>query len=367
MRGNDTVLVDNFEQNCQYARCHACEGRHPITFSTWLDPRSMLRIVGDDADGEVFLLETLMSLRLAFMGTPDFAVPALQALHQAGHEIVAVYCQPPKPAGRGQNVQKTPVHLKAKELGIEVRTPKSLRDAAEQQSFRDLQLDLAIVAAYGLILPQPILDAPRLGCVNIHASLLPRWRGAAPIQRAMLAGDQETGITIMQMEAGLDTGPMLLTETVPITAQTTASRLHDALAVLGAKLITTAIPKLAAGELPTTPQPQDGVTYAAKLTREDGKIDWQQPATVIERQIRALTPWPGTYFMHDLEPLKILQAEVMAQSIAVPPGTLLDDQFTIACGQQALRLIMVQRPGKAAMAAAEMLRGLRLPIGHRFL
>jgi methionyl-tRNA formyltransferase len=307
-----------------------------------------------------------MPLRLTFMGTPDFAVPALHALHEAGHTIVAVYCQPPKPAGRGQHLQKTPVHRAAEELGIAVRTPKSLRDATAQVAFQALELDLAVVAAYGLILPQPILDAPRLGCVNIHASLLPRWRGAAPIQRALLAGDAETGITIMQMEAGLDTGPMLLQGNIPITVQTTARALHDDLSQLGARLIAEAVPKLATGQLLATAQPETGVTYAAKLTREDGKIEWQRPAHEIERQIRALTPWPGTYFQHGDESLKILQADLLTENRGLPAGTLLDDHFTIACGQGALRLRLVQRPNKAAMAGPDVLRGLRLPVGHRF-
>lgn len=300
-------------------------------------------------------------LRIAFMGTPDFAVTALRALHAAGHDIAAVYCQPPKPAGRGHQLQKTPVHRAAEEMGLNVHTPKTLRNAEEQEKFRALKLDVAVVAAYGLILPQAILDAPRYGCINIHGSLLPRWRGAAPIQRAILAGDAETGITIMQMDAGLDTGAMLLRDRVAITPQTTAQTLHDALADMGARLVVRALADLAAGALHAAPQPPDGATYAAKLTRDDGKIDWTTPAAAIERQLRALHPWPGCYFMLDGEVIKLLAATIIDKSGA--PGTLLDDQFTVACGDRALRLDTVQRAGKAATDGASMLRGLRLPVG----
>ncbi|MDE1900907.1 MAG: methionyl-tRNA formyltransferase [Alphaproteobacteria bacterium] len=300
-------------------------------------------------------------LRIAFMGTPDFAVTALRALHAAGHDIAAVYCQPPKPAGRGHQLQKTPVHRAAEEMGLNVHTPRTLRNAEEQEKFRALKLDVAVVAAYGLILPQAILDAPRYGCINIHGSLLPRWRGAAPIQRAILAGDAETGVTIMQMDAGLDTGAMLLRDHVAITPQTTAQTLHDALADMGARLVVRALADLAAGALHATPQPPEGATYAAKLTRDDGKIDWTTPAAAIERQLRALHPWPGCYFTLDGEVIKLLAATIIDKSGA--PGTLLDDQFTVACGDRALRLDTVQRAGKAATDGASMLRGLRLPVG----
>ncbi|MGB9152735.1 MAG: methionyl-tRNA formyltransferase [Alphaproteobacteria bacterium] len=302
-------------------------------------------------------------LRIAFMGTPDFAVVALSALHDAGHKIVAVYCQPPKPAGRGQQVQKTPVHVAAEALGIEVRTPKTLRDPAEQEKFKALDLDVAVIAAYGLILPQAILSAPKNGCLNIHGSLLPRWRGAAPIQRAILAGDTETGITIMQMDAGLDTGAMLIKDSVPITDQTTAQSLHDDLAQMGGRLIMRALDDLAAGKLHATPQPESGATYASKLTREDGKIDWTKSAFEIERQMRALHPWPGCFFSLNGDIVKLLAAEIVDKSGEA--GTLLDDQFTIACGKQALRLLSLQRPGKTATDGASLLRGLRLPVGSR--
>ena len=231
-------------------------------------------------------------MRLAFMGSPDFAVPALRALHAAGHEIAAVYCQPPKPAGRGYALRPCPVQVAAERLGLSVRTPARLRgDPAEQAAFAALGLDAAVVAAYGLILPQAMLEAPRRGCLNIHASLLPRWRGAAPIQAAVLAGDAQTGVTIMQMDAGLDTGPMLLRQAVPITAATTAAELHDALAEMGARLILRA---LVEQPVPMA-QPGEGVTYAPKLTREAGRIDWARDAAAIERQVRAFDPWPGTF------------------------------------------------------------------------
>ncbi|MDR3424874.1 MAG: methionyl-tRNA formyltransferase [Alphaproteobacteria bacterium] len=303
-------------------------------------------------------------LRIAFMGTPDFAVTALTALHQAQYDIAAVYCQPPKPVGRGHQVQKTPAHCAAEALGIEVRTPKTLRDPLEQEKFAALNLDVAVVAAYGLILPRAILSAPKYGCLNIHGSLLPRWRGAAPIQRAILAGDAESGITIMQMDAGLDTGAMLLKESVPITDQTTAQSLHDALAEVGAHLIVRALDDLTAGRLHPTPQPETGATYATKLTREDGKIDWNKPAVEIERKLRALHPWPGCFFLLNGETVKLLAAEIVEGQTG-EPGTLLDDTFTIACGNGALRLLSVQRAGGKATAGDAMLRGLRLKVGTR--
>jgi methionyl-tRNA formyltransferase len=303
-------------------------------------------------------------LRIAFMGTPDFAVTALSALYGAGHNIVAVYCQPPKPAGRGHQVQKTPTHLAAEALGIPVHTPKTLRDLAEQEKFSALNLDVAVVAAYGLILPQAILSAPKHGCINIHGSLLPRWRGAAPIQRAILAGDNVSGITIMQMDAGLDTGAMLIKDSVPITNQTTAQTLHDDLAKMGGRLIVRALDDLVSGTLHPTPQSEQGATYAAKLTREDGKIDWTKPAFELERQLRALHPWPGCFFSLNGETVKLLAATIITDKSG-EPGTLLDDQFTIACGEQALRLSTVQRAGKNATEGASLLRGLRLSIGSK--
>ncbi|HUN48160.1 MAG TPA: methionyl-tRNA formyltransferase [Stellaceae bacterium] len=303
-----------------------------------------------------------MSLRLAFMGTPDFAVPILAALRAAGHQVVCVYSQPPRPAGRGHKEQVSPVQRAAEAAGIEVRTPAKLT-AEEVERFRALDLDAAVVAAYGLILPKGVLAAPRLGCLNVHASLLPRWRGAAPIQRAILAGDTETGVTIMQVEEGLDAGPMLLRETVPITAETTAGSLHDALAELGARLIVPALEGRAAGTLAAEPQPAEGVTYARKLGRDEGRLDWSRSAAQLARAIRALNPAPGTWFEHAGERIKVLAAE--AVDGAGEPGTVLDDALTIACGVGALRLTRLQRAGRAPMEAAALLRGYALPAGTR--
>lgn len=303
-------------------------------------------------------------MRLAFMGTPDFSVAILDALVDAGHEVVCVYSQPPRPAGRGQQLQASPVHRRAETLGIEVRTPRSLRKAEEQAAFAALDLDCAIVAAYGLILPQPILDAPRLGCVNVHASLLPRWRGAAPIQRAILAGDAETGVTIMQMDAGLDTGAMLLTEALPITAHMNAAQLHDALAEMGARLMVAALPGLNDGSLLPVPQPEAGVTYAAKLSKDEGRLDLTRPAAELDRQVRGLTPWPGTWIdLASGEKLKVLEAEPVAGS--GEPGTLIDAGPTLACGEGALRLIRVQRPGKGPVDGAAFLRGFPHVLGQK--
>jgi len=306
----------------------------------------------------------MSKLRIAFMGTPDFSVPALRALADAGHNIVAVYCQPPKPAGRGHHVQKSSVQQAAETLKISVHTPKTLRDADEQKKFANLSADVAVVAAYGLILPEPILMAPKYGCVNIHASLLPRWRGAAPIQRAILAGDAESGITIMQMDKGLDTGAMLLQEKLPITSETTASSLHDELMDMGARLIVRTVEELASGKIKPTPQPEDGATYAAKLTREDGRIDWGKPAAVIERHIRGLQPWPGCFFLLNIEPIKVLAAEIIKDKNGAP-GTLLGEDFTVACGENALRLTAVQRGGKNATDGASFLRGLHIAVGSK--
>jgi methionyl-tRNA formyltransferase len=297
-------------------------------------------------------------LRLAFMGSPDFAVPALAAVH-AAHDVVAVYCQPPRPAGRGQKEQLAPVHRAALALGLPVRTPARLRrDAAEHEAFAALDLDAAVVAAYGLILPAPMLAAPRRGCLNIHASLLPRWRGAGPIQAAILAGDVESGITIMRMEEGLDTGPMLLTGQVAIGPRMTARALHDALAPIGADLVLRAL----AEDPAAAAQPEDGVTYAPKLAKEDGRIDWRQDAAALDRRIRALTPWPGCFFAHGPETLRLLAAE--PAEAGGEPGRVLDAAPTIACGTGALRLTRLQRPGRAPMDAAEFLRGYPLTPGE---
>jgi methionyl-tRNA formyltransferase len=309
-------------------------------------------------------------MRLAFMGTPPFAAKALEALIAAGHEIAAVYSQPPRPAGRGHKLVQSAVHQLAEQHGIPVRTPAKLRTVvAEHEAFAALKLDLAVVAAYGLILPQPILDAPRLGCLNIHGSLLPRWRGAAPVQRAILAGDRETGITIMRMDAGLDTGPMLLKGAVPIGRWTTSVQLFDQLADLGAELIVEAVARLEKGDLPDIPQPEDGVTYAAKLDRADGLIDWTLPAADLDRRIRALNPWPGTGFEFRGERIKLLEA-----SVAVgegQPGTILwlseDGSPIVACNPGALKLATVQRPNRGPQDAASFLRALELGDGSSLI
>jgi methionyl-tRNA formyltransferase len=302
-------------------------------------------------------------LRLAFMGTPDFAVPALRALVEAGHEVTAVYTQPPREAGRGHKQRPSAVHTAALERAISVRTPASLKGTAEQSAFAALGLDAAVVVAYGLLLPKAILAAPRLGCLNIHASLLPRWRGAAPIQRALISGDAETGITIMQMDEGLDTGPMLLQERVPIRPEDDAGTLHDKLASMGSRLILRTLDGLATGALTAQPQPSSGATYAAKLTGDDERLDWRRPAEDLARQVRALSPRPGAWFAMNGDRLKVLAGEVAAETFEVEPGVVVDDRLTVACGRQAFRIARIQRPGRAPMSAEEFLRGYRVARG----
>ena len=301
----------------------------------------------------------MKKLRLAFMGTPEFAATALRALIDAGHDIVCVYSQPPKPSGRGHKVTKSAVQLLAEQNSIEVRTPRSLKNVDEQKLFADLDLDVAVVAAYGLILPSPILSAPRYGCINIHASLLPRWRGAAPIHRALLAGDNETGIAIMQMDAGLDTGDVLAMQSIPITHEAITPQLHDALAALGGRMIVGTLANIDA--LQPQQQPDDGVTYAHKLTKDESRVDWQKSAVEIDRQIRALNPWPGVVFSYNNETFKILTADIVEATGA--PGTLLDQDFSIACGTDALRIIKIQRAGKAPAQGADFLRGFPIAAG----
>ncbi len=294
------------------------------------------------------------------MGSPDFAVAALSALAAAGHEIACVYAQPPKPAGRGQRETPCPVHQAAIELGLPVRTPKRLKNNADELSFfQALNLDAAIVAAYGLILPPPFLNAPRRGCLNIHASLLPRWRGAAPIQAAILAGDAETGITITQMDEGLDTGDMLLAARTQITPTDTAATLHDRLAAMGASLI---LKTLETAPTPT-PQNNEQSTYAPKLSRENANLDFTQPATTLERQIRAYHPWPGSFTTIANTQIKILAATLTHASGS--PGTILDNHLTIACGTGAITPTKLQRPGKSPMPTADFLRGFPIAPGTR--
>ncbi len=302
-------------------------------------------------------------MNLVFMGTPDFAVPALEALTAAGHKVIAVYTQPPRPAGRGQREQPSSVQRAAERHGLPVRSPRSLRDAAAQAEFKALRADLAVVAAYGLILPKPILDSPLRGCLNIHASLLPRWRGAAPIQRAIEAGDAETGITIMVMDEGLDTGPMVLKESVPIGPATTAGALHDVLAALGAKLIVRAAAGLEEGTFVPAPQPAAGVSYAKKVAKDEARLDWRQPAPVLERRIRAFHPLPGAWFEANGERIRVFRAAAEPRARDATPGTVLDARLSIACGAGALRPLEVQRGGKAPVAADAFLRGFALPPG----
>jgi methionyl-tRNA formyltransferase len=290
------------------------------------------------------------------MGSPDFAVPSLNALVEAGHDVVAAYAQPPRPAGRGKAERKTPVHQRAEELGIEVRTPRTLRDEEEQARFRALDTDLAVVAAYGLILPKPILEAPKAGCINVHASLLPHWRGAAPIQRAILAGDEISGVTLMLMDEGLDTGPMLARQTLDIRGKT-GVQVIDEMANLGARLLMEWL------ETPTPPEPQPiaGVTYAHKIDKAETRIDWSRPAKEIERQVLAFSPSPGAWFEANGERIKLLEAE--AADVSGKPGKVLGDDLTIAAGTGAIHPLKVQRAGRAPMSAAEFLRGFPIRKG----
>jgi methionyl-tRNA formyltransferase len=299
------------------------------------------------------------SLNLIFMGSPDFSVPSLKALLDAGHRVVCVYSQPVRPAGRGLKERPCPVHAYALEKGLQVRTPVSINDKRNQEDFMALGADACVVAAYGLILPKSVLDAPQLGCLNIHASLLPRWRGAAPIQRAIIAGDEKSGVTIMQVDEGLDTGDMLLIEETPITKDTTALDLHDRLSKMGANMIV----RVLAGAVSPKAQPKYGVTYAAKLGRNEGRLDWSMPAAELERRVRALNPWPGAWFEYAGERLKVLAADVNKQSGEA--GTVLNDQFSIACGEGSLGVTLVQKQGKGAMMAEDFLRGFDLPSGTR--
>ncbi len=313
-----------------------------------------------------------MSLRVVFMGTPDFAVPTLLEIVGQGHLVVGCYTQPPRSAGRGMAERKSPVHLKAEEFGMPVLTPTSLKDADVQAAFADLRPDVAVVVAYGLLLPRPVLEAPGHGCLNLHASLLPRWRGAAPIQRAVMAGDGETGVMVMRMAEGLDTGPVCMAERTPIGPNETAQDLHDRLARLGADLMARALAALSRDTLTCAPQAEDGVTYAAKIDKAEARIDWARPARSVHDHIRGLSPFPGAWTMLDGgsgDRLKVLRSELagdVAMSGDLMPGTVLDDGLTIACGDGAIRLVEVQRAGKAAMSAEAFLRGQAIVEGDRF-
>lgn len=298
-------------------------------------------------------------MRLAFMGTPEFAVPTLDALVAAGHDVVAVYSQPPRPANRGKKLTPSAVHARAEELGLEVRTPTSLKGADEQTAFASLNLDVAVVAAYGLILPQAILDAPTFGCLNVHGSLLPRWRGAAPVQRAILAGDSHSGVMIMQMEAGLDTGPVRATTEIEIADKTTGM-LTAELAELGAELMVRVLGDIEA--YPAVAQSEDGITYASKIDKAETRIDFSTAAEQVERQIRAFNPAPGAWFEYEGERYRILAAIPSADSSG-EAGTVLDDQLSIACGSGAIRPTLIQRAGKPAMPTADLLRGKAIPAG----
>ncbi len=302
-------------------------------------------------------------MRVIFMGTPDFSVPVLRALISK-HEVVCVYTQPPRPAGRGQKLTPSAVQKEAESHGIMVRYPVSLKSQTEQNLFEMLKADVAVVCAYGLILPQPILNACPKGCINVHASLLPRWRGAAPIQRAIMSGDDKSGVTIMQMEAGLDTGDMLLSESTPITDETTAGQLHDKLSEIGAKLILKVLDKM-----PTpVAQPFDGVTYAHKITKEDCVIDWNKPAATISAQIRGLSPYPKAFFTYNGEDIKVLNAKVLPIATKEVVGTILDDNLTVACGLgTVLQLDELQRPGKGVVAREAFLRGYPIKKGERLI
>jgi methionyl-tRNA formyltransferase len=309
-------------------------------------------------------------LRLAFMGSAGFSVPTLAALVDAGHDLAAVYSRPPKPAGRGQRPRPSPVQAFAEARGLRVLTPPTLKSADAQDAFAALDVDAAVVAAYGLLLPPTVLAAPRYGCLNVHASLLPRWRGAAPVERAILAGDSETGVTIMCIDEGLDTGPTLLAERLPIDDETTAADLRAALAAMGARLMVAALDGLAAGTLAPRPQPTAGATYAEKLDRDEGRLDWQRTATELDRRVRALNPDPGAWFEHAGERFKVVRAQVipadqLEASLPSAPGVVVDDRLTVACGAGGLRPTTIQRAGRTAMSAEAFLRGYPLPAWTR--
>jgi len=304
----------------------------------------------------------MTSLKVIFMGTPEFALPTLKALVKSQHTIMAVYTQPPRPAGRGQKERASPVHAYALSENLSVHTPASLKDAETQQRFHDHKADVAIVAAYGLLLPQAILEGTRIGCINVHPSLLPRWRGAAPIQRTVMAGDKETGVVIMQMDAGLDTGDMLLTKRFTIPDEMNAGQLHNTLAEMAGPMVIETLEELTGGHILRVKQPETGITYAKKITKEECRIDWKESAVAIHNKIRGLNPHPGAYFVYKGEAIKILNTNSAPRSLQAP-GTVIDGHLSIACGAGALSLLEVQRPGKKPMPAGEMLKGYPIPAG----
>ena len=311
-----------------------------------------------------------MTLRIIFMGTPDFSVPTLAAIVAAGHRVVAVYSQPPRPAGRGMSDRKSPVHLHAEHVGIAVHTPRTLRTIQAADAFRAHDADVAVVVAYGLILPRSILDGPREGCLNLHASALPRWRGAAPIQRAVMAGDRQTAIMVMRMEEGLDTGPVCLADRLAIGADMTAGELHDALATRGSSLMVRALEQMAHGNLMSTPQPVDGVTYARKIEKAEAHIDFNRPAREVHDHVRGLSPFPGAWFevgaQGKPERIKVLRTTLVEyEDRSASPGEIVDDRLTVACADGAVRLVELQRAGKKPMPAQELLRGFALPAATR--
>lgn len=303
----------------------------------------------------------MSALRIIFMGTPNIAVPALSNILDEGYDIICVYSQPPRPAGRGQRLTLSPIHSFAQERSIKVRTPENFQSDDTISALDNLNADIAVVMAYGLILPKPVIEAPSLGCINIHVSLLPRWRGAAPIQRAIMEGDEETGVTIMQMDEGLDTGPILRQDRVRIGQETTTKSLHDELAKTGGRSIVEALADLQRGNIEPLPQSEGGASYAAKVTRDEGLLDWHLPAVNILRNIRALNPWPGTWFENNGERIRILSAEFIDGKGF--PGTILNESCVVACGEGAIRPLMMQRSGRAATNAEAFLRGYDLPIG----
>lgn len=299
-------------------------------------------------------------MRIAFMGTPEFAVPTLKALVEAGHDVPAVYTQPPRRAGRGKLERPTPIALCAEELGLQIHTPLNFKDRTDREAFAALNLDVAVVVAYGLILPQGVLDAPKHGCFNLHASLLPRWRGAAPIHRAIMAGDAETGVCVMRMAAGLDTGPVALTARTTIADDDTTQSLHDRLSTLGSQLIVKALKQLSSGDLILTDQPENGV-YAAKIEKTEARIDWTVPAAEVDRKIRGLSPFPGAWFELDGKRVKVLQSRLGEAD--GEPGVVADEELSVCCGKRSVQLIRLQQAGKSPMNAREFLRGSPVPVG----